>query len=73
MGRPAPLRHGPVKTRTGGDIGFAAQDGFDAVLFGLFVKLHGAEHVAMIGHGHRRHAEFFRPLDQFANTVRPIQ
>ena len=40
-------------------VGFAADDGLDAVFFRFPVKLDGAEHVAMIGHGHGRLSEGF--------------
>ena len=36
------------------DVNLAADDRLDAVALGLAVKFDGAEHVAMIGHRHRR-------------------
>jgi hypothetical protein len=64
---------GAVKACRRGDIGFTAQNGINATLPGGLIKLHGAEHVAMIGHGHRRHVQFLCAIEQLIDPVRPIQ
>ena len=37
-----------------GHVGFAADDRFDACLFGFAVELDRSEHIAMVGHRHSR-------------------
>ena len=40
-----------------GDVSFAAEDRLDAGLFGALVEVDRAEEIAVLGRGHRRHAE----------------
>ncbi len=54
---------GLLEPAAGGDIDLAADDRFDPGGNRLGVELDGAEHVAVVGHGHRRHPVFLDPLD----------
>lgn len=42
----------------GGEVNFAAEDGFDGVFFAVLVEFDGSEEVAVIGHGDGGHGEF---------------
>ena len=63
----------PFEAAGGRDVDFAADDRLDAVADRLTVKLHGAEHVAVVGHGDRGLLERFDALEQFIDFVRAIQ
>ncbi len=52
------------KARAGGHVDLAADDRLDPRGHGLGVELDGAEHVAVIGYGNRRHFTVLGPLDQ---------
>ena len=54
-------------------VGFTADDGFDAGLFGFAVELDGAEHIAMIGHRHGRLAEGFDLLDERFDLIGAVE
>ena len=56
-----------------GHVGFAADDGFDACIFGFAVELDGPEHVAMVGHGHSRLTKRFDLLDERLDLIRAVQ
>jgi hypothetical protein len=51
-----------VNPVSGSHIEFAADDGFYARLVRLLIKIDGAEHIAVIGHRHRRHLILFYPF-----------
>ena len=46
-----------VEARLRRDVGLDADDGLDARALGLLVELVGPEHVAVVGHGDRRHLQ----------------
>src|SRR5215472_2862267 len=52
---------------------FAADDRLHARVLGCVDKMHGAENVAVIGHGHGRHAEFFHALDEFLDVASSVK
>ena len=54
-------------------VGLATQDRLDAARLRRLVELHGAEHVAVVGDGHRGHAEFRGAVQEFVDPVRSIQ
>ena len=54
-------------------VGFAADDGLDAGVFGFSVELDGAEHVAMVGHRHGRLIERFDLLNERLDLIRAVQ
>ena len=51
----------------------AADDGMDAVIVGLVVKLHRAKQIAVVGHGQRRHLLLGHQLYHLADFARPVQ
>jgi len=55
------------------DIPFHTDDRFDARRLHLLVKIDGAEHIAMVGHRDRGHAEFFDTLDQIGDLVGSVK
>ena len=62
-----------VESAAGSNINFDADNGFDAGLGRFFIKLDGAEHGAMIGGGHRMHAELGGALQQVVDANGTIQ
>ncbi len=62
-----------VESGSGGHINFDADNGFDAGLGRFFIKLDRAEHGAVIGDGHRMHAELGGPLQKVVDANGPIQ
>ena len=54
-------------------VDLATDDRLDAVAHRFAIKLDGAEHVAVIGHGHGRLLERFDALEELVNLVRAIQ
>ena len=63
---------GPFAGRSSCHVDLAADDGLDPVAVGSFVEAHGAEQVAVIGHGRCRHVELRQMLHQgidFAGAV----
>ncbi len=57
----------------GGHVDLAADDRLDPGLLRLLVELDGAEEVAMVGHGDRRHAELARLAHDLRDAVGPVQ
>src|SRR5579863_7050855 len=55
------------------DIKLAANDGLDARLLGGIHKMHGAENIAVIGHGNRGHAQLFRALAEFVHIAGAVE
>jgi len=55
-------------TDVGGEVGLDADDRLDPRGLGLGVELVGAEHVAVVGHRHRRHAQVGGPLGEVAEA-----
>ena len=51
------------------DVDLAADDRLDATALGLAVKFDGAEHIAMIGHRHRRLVERLDALEHLIDLV----
>ena len=62
-----------VKAALGRDIHFAADDGFNTVAGRGPVEIDRAKHIAMIGHGHRRHAVVSHPRHQVRNLIGSVQ
>ena len=54
-------------------IGFAPDDGFDPGSFGFSIKLDGAEHIAMVCHGHGRLAECFDLLYEGIDLIGAVE
>ncbi len=57
----------------GRHIGFTADDGFDPVRLGFLIKLNRAKQVAMVGHGHGRHAEGFDLLYERFDLIGAVE
>ena len=55
------------------DIAFAADDRLDTGFNGFAVEIDGAEHGAVIGEGHRFHAELGDPLQQIGDPNRAVE
>jgi len=62
-----------VEARPRCDVDLAADDRLDPGTGGLEVELHGAEHVAMIGDGQRRHPTLLGALHQIADLDGAIE
>jgi len=62
-----------VESAAGRNVNFDTNNGFDAGLDRFFIKLDGAEHGAMIGGGHRMHAELSGTLQQIVNANGTVQ
>ena len=62
-----------VETAPGSNIHLTANNGFNAALLGLFVKLHRAVHIAVIGQRNRGHPRLAGPANQVADPSRAIQ
>ena len=56
-----------------GEVGLAADDGFDPRLLRLLIKLDRPEDVAVIGHRHRRHLAALDLLHQIRDAHRPVE
>ena len=61
------------KARLRRQVELAADDRLDAGLLALQVELGGAEHVAVVGHGHRRHVQFLGLGDQVVEADGAVQ
>ena len=57
----------------GREVGLDADDRLDPGVLGLLVELVGPEHVAVVGHRHRRHPELRRPLGQLRQPRRTVE
>ena len=55
------------------DIRLAPDDRLQPLLLRGLVELDGTVHVAMIGHGHRRHLACMRFVDNIGNTAGPVE
>jgi hypothetical protein len=64
---------GPLAPVTGSHIGFTSDNRLDVMGFGFLIKINGAKEIAMIGHGHGRHAKIFYLLEQGCELVGPIE
>ena len=53
---------GPISSAATGYVSLTANYWLHAVAFHRVVKRDGAKHIAMVGHGTRRHAQFFSSL-----------
>jgi len=62
-----------VKPGAGSDIGFAAKDRFDVVLFCGQIELYRGIHVAMVGEGNGFHAQFFCPFYQVLDPAHAVE
>jgi hypothetical protein len=69
----APLAGGAVEAVALGDVRFDAEDRFDPRLARQVVELDGAEHVAMVGQRHSRHARRGRGADDLVEAVGAVQ
>lgn len=56
-----------------GHIGFATNDGFDAMIFCFLIEIDGAKQIAMIGHGHGWLAKCLYLIKQWGKLIGPIQ
>ncbi|MEM1164959.1 MAG: hypothetical protein AAGI30_01565 [Planctomycetota bacterium] len=57
----------------GSDVGLAPEDGLDARSMAGVVEGHRPEQVAVVGDGHRIHAELFDPGDEPVDPVPPVE
>ena len=73
MRRRADALAAAVEARGRRHVGLAAQDRFDAARLRRLVEFHGAEHVAVVGDRHGRHAKLLGAVQKLADAVRPIQ
>ena len=55
------------------DVDLAADHGMDAAGLGGVIELDGAEQVAVIGHGDRRHLLFDRDLHQLVDIAGAVE
>ena len=55
------------------DVEFAAHDRLDPGLVRGIHEMHRAKNIAVVGHGHRGHAEFFDALDEFLNVASAVE
>src|ERR1700687_1282286 len=55
------------------NVKFAADDGFDSRAPGGIHKVHRTENIAVISHGHGRHAEFLHPLTEFFHVPSAVE
>ena len=53
------------------DVELAAQDRLDSRFFGGIDEMHGAEDIAVIGHGDRGHIEFLDALAKLSISQAP--
>ncbi len=56
-----------------GQVGFDADDGFDACFFGGTVKFEGAIHRAVVGEGDGRLPQFRRSPHQIIHPAQPVE
>ena len=56
-----------------GDVGFAADDRFQALGRGGAIKLDRREEVSVVGNRHRRHSQLNRPVHQDRNLAGAVQ
>jgi hypothetical protein len=59
--------------RSARDVGLAAEDRLDATFHRQIQERDGPEHVAVVGHRHRRHPEADRLVDQLLETLRAVE
>jgi hypothetical protein len=69
----APLDPGLVEPAAGGDVGLGADDRLDPVRPRLLPEVEGAEDVAVVGHGQRRHAELGGLGEQVVEPGRAVE
>ena len=69
----APAHPGLVEPAAGGDVGLGADDRLDAVRRRLLPEVVGAEHVAVVGHRQRRHAELGGAGEQLVEARRAVE
>ena len=62
-----------VEARTGGDIGLATDDRFQALFVGRLVKFDRAIHAAMVGDRDRRHVAGVRLIHHIRNTASAVE
>lgn len=62
-----------IKTAPWRNIEFTADNRFDAVGIGLFIKINRAEHIAMVGDGHSRHCVFFGLFKEVIQTDHAVK
>src|SRR5215469_7496390 len=55
------------------DIKLAPDDRLDSGGLGRIHEVHCAEDVAVVGHGDRRHAELFHPVDELLNVAGAVE
>jgi hypothetical protein len=62
-----------VKPAGGGNIHFAADNGFDVAFFRRVIKLDGPEQVAMVRHGDGGHFQGRGPVHELADFASPVK
>jgi ketol-acid reductoisomerase len=55
------------------NVEFAANNRFDAGLVRCIHEMHGAKNIAVVGQGHRGHAKFLDPIDEFLNVASAVE
>ncbi len=55
------------------DVEFAADDRLDSDVPGGVYKMHRAKNIAVVGHGHGGHAQFFHPLTEFFHVASAVK
>src|SRR4030081_1296095 len=55
------------------DIQFASDDRFHSDLMRGIYKMHRAKNIAVIGHGHRGHAKFMNPINEFFDVASAVE
>ena len=61
------------ESSSGGNIDFAAQDRFEAVLLGFQIKVDSSEHVSMIGQANSGHFIFTSQFEEFIQANGALQ
>ena len=67
------LRPALVEPAALGDVDLAAQDGLQPALPRVIVKDDRGEHVAVLGHGQRRHLQLHRFVEQFVDPAGAVE
>ena len=55
------------------DVELASDDRLDSGFVRGVYEMHGAENIAVIGHGDRGHAEFFDAIDKFLDVASAVE
>jgi hypothetical protein len=55
------------------DVKLAADNGFDSSVSGSVHKMHRAENISVVGHGHGGHAQFLYPVTEFLHVASAVE